>query len=157
MDFEKLAEMLKTDPDAREKLIRYYLPKVTDIARLYENQGVGRDDLIGEGSLALVECIHGFASGDTGADAEALEGELFRSIMNAMEQAVNVNLSEADKGERIAEKVNLVADKARELSSDYGRKVTVFELMEESGLTEKVIRDAIRLSASNIEDIDYSL
>ena len=46
-------------------------------------------------------------------------------------------------------------DKAKELSEELRREVTVQELAEESGLSEKAIRDAIRMSGYKIEGIDF--
>ena len=45
-------------------------------------------------------------------------------------------------------------DKAKELSEDLRRKVTVEELMEETGWDEDKIRSAIKFSGDNIEDLD---
>ena len=45
-------------------------------------------------------------------------------------------------------------EKARELAEELGRKVTVRELAEESGLSEERIREAIRITADNIDYLD---
>ena len=47
-----------------------------------------------------------------------------------------------------------VADKARELAEELQRKVTIEELMEETGMSRKMIEDAVRMSGFKIEDID---
>ena len=47
-----------------------------------------------------------------------------------------------------------MADKARELSEELRRNVTVEELAEESGMSVKTINDAIRMSGFKIENID---
>ena len=47
-----------------------------------------------------------------------------------------------------------LADKARELAEELHRKVTTEELMEETGMSRKMIEDAIRMSGFKIEDID---
>lgn len=86
---------------------------------------------------------------------EAL-GLLGKMIMDAMETHIQENADEKKIDARVAEKVNLVADKARELSEELRRNVTIAELMEESGLSEKAIRDAIRMSGFKIEGIDLS-
>ena len=47
-----------------------------------------------------------------------------------------------------------MADAARELACDLGRKVTVEELVAEGKLSRKAIEDAIRISGKKIEDIE---
>ena len=47
-----------------------------------------------------------------------------------------------------------MAEKARELSEELRRKVTVEELCTETGLSEKAVRDAMRLSGYTIGDIE---
>ena len=45
-------------------------------------------------------------------------------------------------------------EKAKELAEELGRKVTVAELAEESGMTQEKIREAIRITADNIDYLD---
>ena len=79
---------------------------------------------------------------------------LGKMIMDAMEEYVQQNADSKKIDQKVADKVNLVADKARELSEELRRDVTVSELASESGLSEKVIRDSIRMSGFKIEGID---
>ena len=67
---------------------------------------------------------------------------------------IHINDKKTDK--KVADKVNQVADKARELAEELHRKVTVEELAQETKLTEKTILDAIRMSGYKIEDIAYA-
>ena len=78
-----------------------------------------------------------------------------KMIMDAMEAYVQENADAKKIDARVADKVNQVADKAKELSEELRREVTVRELAEESGLSEKAIRDAIRMSGYKIEGIDF--
>ena len=75
-------------------------------------------------------------------------------IMDAMEEFISENAEESKKDKKIADKVNKVADAAAQLATELRRKVTVEELMEESGMSRKSIEDAIRMSADKIEDLD---
>ena len=43
---------------------------------------------------------------------------------------------------------------ALELAEELQRKVTIEELMEETGMSRKMIEDAVRMSGFKIEDID---
>lgn len=70
------------DEEAKAKLASIYLPKVVDMAKLYANQGVPIEDLIGEGNIGLLtgigilECVEG---------PSEVEGHLGRFIMEAMD------------------------------------------------------------------------
>ncbi len=139
---------------AQERLIRIYLPRVLEVARLYAGQGVLLEDLIGEGNVALAMGVTMLGALEHAGEAE---GALIRMIMDAMEVSIEENLQEADKDKKVADKVNKVADKARELAGELHRKVTIEELAEETGMSEKAIEDAMRMSGFAIEDLERNV
>lgn len=139
------------DAQAQERLITLYLPQIVDVAKLYVGQGVYLEDLIGEGNVAVAMGVRMLGALEHASEAE---GVLGRMMMDAMEDYIAENAEEGKKDKRIADKVNKVADAARELAEAYGRKVTVLELSEESGISEKTILDAVRISGGKIEDLE---
>ncbi len=139
------------DKDAQAKLIENYLPLVVDVARMYSEQGVFLEDLIGEGNFALTK---GVTMLDAVGEPSEVESFLYKMMLDAMEAIIQDNLAEDAGSQKVLELVNEVADKARELAEDLRRKVTVQELMEETGWDEDKIRTAIKFSADNIEDLD---
>lgn len=141
------------EQDAQQKLIQNYLKDVVDIAMLYAGQGVFLEDLIGEGNVALAMGVSMLGSLETPSEAQ---GMLAKMIMDAMEEYIQENTSNEKIDQKVADKVNLVADKARELAEELHRKVTPEELAQESGMSLKTIRDAWRMSGYKIEDIDGS-
>lgn len=138
------------EKDAQKRLIHLYLPQVLEISKLYSGQGVFIEDLIGEGNVALslgvtmLGCLE---------HAKEAEGMLMKMVMDAMESIIDENMQETDKDRKVLERVNKVADKARELAEELHRKVTVEELAEETGISPKAIQDAMRMSGFAIEDI----
>ena len=128
------------DRAARQQLTESFLREVADIARLYAGQGVPLEDLIGEGNVALAVGV------EILAQAGQAPGGSFDGKPSEAHQEKN------DK--RIADRVNRVADKAGQLSEELRRKVTPEELSQETGLSGKAIRDAMRLSGFKIEDIE---
>jgi RNA polymerase primary sigma factor len=74
--------------------------------------------------------------------------------MDAMEDFIADNTAQTDKEKKVLHRVNKVNDKAKELSEELRRKVTVKELSEETGISENAIREAIRLSGYKIEEIE---
>lgn len=152
------------DRAAGQLLTESFLREVADIARLYAGQGVALEDLIGEGNVALavgVEMLAGMGEADRSAEAEPffgkpseVQGMLVKRVMDACEECIRERADTEKNDRKIADKVNRVADKAGELAQELRRKVKPEELMEETGLSAKAIQDAIRISGSQIEDID---
>ena len=139
------------DRDAQQKLISCYLPLVVDVARMYTEQGVFLEDLIGEGNVALAR---GVTMLDAVGEPDEVEGFLYKMMLDAMEAIIEDNLAEDAGMQKVLGLVQEVADKAKELSEDLRRKVTVKELMDETGWDEDKIRTAIKFSGDNIEDLD---
>lgn len=136
---------------SQERLIRFFLPKVADVARLYAGQGVFLEDLIGEGNVALTLGVTMLGAFEHAKEAE---GALMQMVMDAMERHIQEAVEETEKDEKAARKVNQVADKARELAGELHRKVTAAELSEETGMSERYIEDAMRMSGFAIEDLE---
>lgn len=137
--------------DAQQKLIGVYLPQVIEIAKLYTGQGVFLEDLIGEGNVALAMSVTMLGCLE---NAEEAEGMLIKMVMDAMEECISENMAEADRDRKVVDKVSKVAKKAKELSDDLHRKVTVEELAAETGMSQKSILDALRFSGDAIEEIE---
>ena len=138
------------EAEAQQKLVQGYLRDVVDIAKLYTGQGVFLEDLIGEGNVALAMGAGMLGSLEKPSEAQ---GMLAKLMMDAMEDYIQENAASAKTDRKVADKVNLVADKARELAEELHRKVTPEELARETGLSLKAIQDACRMSGFKIEDI----
>lgn len=138
------------DTDAQNRLTESYLPDVVEIAKLYAGQGVYLEDLVGEGNVAVAMGVTMLGALEHASEAQGMLGKM---IMDAMEDYIVQNAEEVKKDKRIADKVNKVADAARELSEELHRKVTVEEVMTESGMSRRAIEDAVRMSGGGIEDI----
>jgi RNA polymerase primary sigma factor len=136
--------------DAQERLTEYSLKKVVDIARLYAGQGVYMEDLIGAGNERLLTAVTQLAPLEK---PEEVDGYLGRRIMDAMEDLIALNLDIKAAEKTVEEKVNLVADRAKELAEELGRKVSVAELAKEYEMDPEEIAEAVRLSGNAIADI----
>ena len=136
---------------AQGRLAEVYLKDVVDIAKLYAGQGVFLEDLIGEGNMALA-----MGTGMLGCleHASEAQGMLMKMVMDAMEEYIAENAEKEKLDKKAADKVNEVADKAKELSEELRRKVTPEELAEESGMSLSRIMDAVRISGYKIEYIE---
>lgn len=151
-----MAAAIAGDTDARGHLTESFLKDVPDIAKLYVGQGVLLEDLIGEGNMALAMGLKMLE--DRGQDKalksfSEMQGMLVKQIMDAMETLIQENAANEKADRKVAERVNLVADKARKLAEELRRKVTPEELAQETELSLKAIQDAMRMSGYKIEDI----
>ena len=147
----ELPDSLPKDREAaREQLLNALLPKVSEIARLYEGQGVLQEDLIGEGNVALFEAMSVSELFDA-YDREEAEGFFAGVIMEAMEGLIDMENKAQEADAKVLERINLVAEKAEELYRDLRRKITVEEICKETGLTAEEIREACRLSGDQID------
>ena len=141
------------DALAQSRLVEIYLEDVVEVAKLYAGQGVFLEDLIGEGNVALAMGVTMLGSLEKPSEAQGMLGKL---MMDAMEDYIAENVSNEKTDKRVADKVNQVADKARELAEELHRKVTVEELAQETGMSIKSIQDAMRMSGFKIEDIEWA-
>ncbi len=138
------------DLDAQSRMIEIYLKDVAEVAKLYAGQGVYLEDLIGEGNVALAFGVGMLGSLERPDEAQ---GMLAKMIMDAMEEYIAENVENGKADQKVADRVNKVADEARNLAEELRRKVTVQELAGETGLSENRIREAMRLSGFKIEDL----
>lgn len=136
---------------AQAKLIEILLPEIVDFAKLYAGQGVLLEDLIGEGNVALTLGVTMLGCFENAKEAL---GALGKMIMDAMEELIVSYVAEDDVDQKIAERVNNIADKAKELAEALGRKVTKDELAEETEIDVEDIAEAIRFSAGQIEYLE---
>ena len=138
------------DADAKNMLTQLYLPEVVEIAKLYAGQGVYLEDLIGEGNLAVSVGVTMLGALEHASEAQGMLGKM---IMDAMEECIMQNAEEVKKDKKILDKVNKVARAADELYEELRRKVSVEEVMQETGLSRRAIEDAVRMSGDKIESL----
>ena len=136
---------------AQKRLIEVFLPQVPDMARIYAGQGVYLEDLIGQGNMALSEGVSLLGAAENARDAE---GMLAWFIMDSMEKLIAEGAENKNADKKLEDKVNHIAEQAKQLAEDMRRKVTIKELAEEIGMPEEEIRDVYRLSGYVIEELE---
>ena len=140
------------DISSQKRLIELDLKMVVDIAKLYAEQGVPVEDLIGEGNIALTKAVTALDQIDNPSECDSF---LAQMIMDSMENTIEDDAAENSRGQKAVQLVQEVADKARELADELRRSCTVEELAEETGMDVSRILEAIKVSGNQIEDIDY--
>ena len=137
--------------DAQGQLAIFYLPDVVEVARLYSGQGVPLEDLIGEGNLALTAGVSMLGALERTDEAQGMLGKM---MMDAMEELIQQQQTAEKADQKMTQRINKVLEAARSLSEELHRKVTVEELAQEAKLSEKAIREAVRLSGHQIEYLE---
>lgn len=149
--YEILLSATAGSEEAKSRLLEICLPDVAQIAKLYTGQGVYIEDLIGEGNVALMMAIDMLECND---EAKEADGFIANIIMSAMEALVEEEQEADGADQKLLEMVNGVAMAAKELAGEFRRKVTVKELAGEGDYSEEEIREALRVTANKIEDIE---
>lgn len=148
-----LRDALQGDRMAKEKIVHAYLPSVPDIAKLYAGQGVDMEDLIGEGNVALTAAVENLECVETPEEADAL---IAKMVMNAMEAYIGVENAEEKMMEQVLTDTAKVLEKAKQMTEDLLRKVTVEELSEESGIAKEKIQQAYEMAKECADYIEFS-
>lgn len=156
------------DKESLKLLSESYLEKVVGWIEPFRHQGVLSGDLIQEGNLAMMAYISEkrFANnyewrekikeGSTEDLLQVMEA-IDEDVRSEVEGSIRMMIDEQNASEQVTDKVlnkvNLVNDWAKRLKEELGRKPTVKEVADKIGISEDNIREAIQLSADNIEDI----
>ena len=85
--------------------------------------------------------------------AEDVDGFIGGLIMDAMDKAIYEDTRARESADDTLRRINEINDKAREMSEEEMRSVTVRELSEASGISEYEIREAMRLTGNKIEGL----
>lgn len=137
--------------EAKEQLMQQYLQSVIDTARLYSGQGVDFMDLIGEGNVALAVAMEQLDCVEGPDDVEPL---IMQMIMNAMEELCKEEGSSDDTMKKVLELVEKVQTKAKDMTEELLRKVTIDELSEDSCISRKKIKEALSVSETLYDYIE---
>ncbi len=156
------------DKESLKLLSESYLEKVVDWTEPFRHQGVLSGDLIQEGNLAMMAYVSEkrFANnyewrekikeGSTEDLLQVMEA-IDEDVRSEVEGSIRMMIDEQNVSEQVTDKVlnkvNLVNDWAKRLKEELGRKPTVQEVADKIGISADNIREAIQLSADNIEDI----
>ena len=138
------------DSSAQEILLNHYLKDVVEIAKLYIYQSLPAEDLIGEGNIGLMTAVKALSTLESPDEADSFVGGL---IMDAMDRAIYEDTDIRQRIDDMVEQINEINDKAKKMSEDMGRPVTIDELSEETGISREDIAEAMRLSGDMIEGL----
>ena len=157
------------DKESLDLLSQSFLRKIVEWIEPYRRKGVLSSDLLQEANLAMMGYISEkrflnnlewkdkIKEGGT-EDLLRVLSEIEDEVRSEAEGSLAMMIDEQTQSNkitgRVLGKVNLVNDWAKRLREELGRKPGVDELAQKIGISEENVREAIRLSAENIEDVD---
>lgn len=131
----------KSNKDAMEEHMAYYLPKIVEEALKMHRGNVFIGDMIQEGSLNLVLAL---------AQTED-EIEIMEKIRAGIDVLLESQDETARRDNRMVEKVSDLDQAIRDMTEENGRKVAVDEVADKLGITEEQIADILKLAGEEVE------
>lgn len=141
-----------------EAALKYYLPKVVEIAIELHHPEVLIGDMIQEGSMALMMSLQktGESSGIVWEDEEEEEQETLSSeeketmvleeVRSGILMMVEEQTETKKRDKKMVNKVSDLDEAIQKMSDEYGRKVAVDEVAERLGISADEISDILKLA-----------
>ncbi len=145
---ELLRDMIEGKPQAKDRLIEWYLPLICQMADEYEGSEIPVEDLIQEGNIGLLTAIESMGEFESLA---ACQAHLLNSVNQAMEDAIRENTDMKKSNDGIVSRVNHLNEAIKNLEEDLEHKVSVEELSAYLEMPAAEIEDVLRMSGDQIE------
>jgi len=145
---ELLNAVAAGEADAREKLIRWYLPLICEMAGEYEGDEIASEDLIQEGNIGLLMAMEHLGEYE---NAAACQAYLLNSVNEAMQAAIHSNEETKKRNENMVSQVNHLDEAIKNLERDLERRVSAEELSAYLDMPLEQIRDILNISGDQIE------
>lgn len=131
---------------AKERLIQLYMGEVARIAKELYHPELFFGDLVQEGNMNLILALEHLQ--DIENAHQAICAEIRQGIVAFIEEQAETGKKERKMVQKVQE-----LDKAiTKLTDELGRKVMIDELMEEMHMTEREIKDIMRLTGEEPEE-----
>lgn len=145
---ELLRDVMEKKPQARERLIEWYLPLICQMADEYDGGEIPAEDLIQEGNIGLLLAMDTLDTFDSPA---ACQAHLLNCVNQAMEDAIHANEETKKSNEGIVSRVNHLNEAIHNLEEELEHKVSVDELSAYLEMPTAEIEDVLRMSGDQIE------
>ena len=140
-----------------EATLKYYLPKVVEIAIELHHPEILIGDMIQEGSVALMMALQktGESSGIVWEDeeeeqetlsAEEKETMVLEEIRSGILMMLEEQTETKKRDKKMVNKVSDLDEAIQKMSDEYGRKVAVDEVAERLGISVDEITDILKLA-----------
>lgn len=140
-----------------EAALKYYLPKVVEIATELHHPEVLIGDMIQEGSMALMLALQktgdtlGIVWEDEEESTELLSAEekevmVLEEIREGILMMIEEQTERKNRDKRMVNKVSDLDEAIRKMNDEYGRKVAVDEVAERLGISVDEVADILKLA-----------
>lgn len=136
------------DDMAKSRLVELYLNMVCEIAHTYAYGSLPVSDLIQEGNVALLLAVNDL---EVLEHLQAYREHLYRTVSEAMEEALTEHRDVKEMDEQIAERVNHLNEAVQNLERDLEHKASVAELSAYLEMPMEEIRDILRMAGDELE------
>lgn len=144
-----------------EALMKYYLPKIVEIAVELHEPGIYVGDMIQEGSISLMMAMRtgdenvgdvivwddedlDSPDGDIASPVE--EEQVLLAVRDGMLAMIEAQTETRRRDNKMVHKVSELDETIKAMSDEYGRKVAIDEVAEKLGITEDEIADILKLA-----------
>ena len=119
------------------------LPQILEIAKELHQPGIFLGDLVQEGSMGLMIGL-----------SQKIEAEeaLIQMARENMQSLLEIQSEVKIQDQKMADKVNDLDEKIKEVTEQMGRKVSIEELSQLLEITEEEIEDIVRLAGEDLEE-----
>ena len=140
-DYEEELEGINPQNE-KEDQIKYYLPKVVEIAKQMWSEQFFIGDLIQEGNVSLLMAL----------ESKTTEKEIVDAICQGIQMMIEEQTDLKRRDEKMVEKVAFLDESIKNLTEDLGRKPTIDELSIYMEMSEEEIRDIIHLTGEEDDE-----
>ena len=148
VDLSKKA--LEGEEQAIEQLTLHYLKDVVSLTKLYSNQGVLIQDLIGEGNVALMKSMKLLSVVES---PEEIEGFVISFVMKELERFVYEEQDASLQVKSIASRLSDILECIQKLKELTIGEIKSEDIMSELSLTQNEVDEALELSGMSLEQL----
>lgn len=162
----------KTEEEAE---LKYYLPKVVEMAVELHEPGIYVGDLIQEGSISLMMALRNGEKEDAAGivwedeeeeteneresenenknesesadiDRESMDAQILAEVRAGMQMMIESQTETKRQDKKMVHKVSELDEAIQNMTEEYGRKVAIDEVAEQLGMSEDEIADIMKLA-----------
>lgn len=128
--------------EERNRLVEQYLPDVLESLYDYTQMGVDEDELVGEAALILTETIDEYLKHRAGNLQDIIDAAINERLTAFITECNGIKAADQD----LADRLNILSDKAVEMLEELGRRPTNEELAEKLSMSVDEIERLLKIS-----------
>lgn len=135
------------DEDSRNQFVNYFLPIVIEHAKNFKDKGMSQSDLIQEGNIGVLLGMGELSGSET---PEQIEEIIMARVTESMLSAIDELSIQKKTGRQIAQKADMLKEKAEELAETMNDKMTMQEMADYMDMDLSEIEDILRMTGEEL-------